>query len=104
MSRGLDYAKRVKEWHPPQRTYEDVKAMLDRVRLAPRERDVVGRLISGASTRDIALGTGLTVSTVNTYLKRIFAKVGVHSRLELVARLSGADEAGRAGDKRGSSP
>jgi DNA-binding CsgD family transcriptional regulator len=31
----------------------------------------------------------LTVSTVNTYLKRIFSKLGVHSRVELVARMAG---------------
>lgn len=45
--------------------------------------------MSGASTRDIAGRTGLTVSTVNTYLKRIFSKLGVHSRVELVARMAG---------------
>jgi hypothetical protein len=39
----------------------------------------------------ITLRTGLTVSTVNTYLKRIFAKLGVHSRVELVARMAGTD-------------
>ena len=59
------------------------------VTLTPRERDVVGRLLSGASTRQIAESTGLTVATVNTYLKRIFAKLGVHSRVELVARVTG---------------
>ena len=72
-----------------QRTYEDVQAMLERTPLTPRERDVVGRLLSGSSTREIAKSTGLTVATVNTYLKRIFAKLGVHSRVELVARVTG---------------
>lgn len=71
------------------RTYEDVQAMLERTPLTPRERDVVGRLLSGSSTRQIASSTGLTVATVNTYLKRIFAKLGVHSRVELVARVTG---------------
>ena len=63
--------------------------MLERTPLTPRERDVVGRLLSGSSTRQIAQSTGLTVATVNTYLKRIFAKLGVHSRVELVARVTG---------------
>ena len=71
------------------RSYEDVQAMLAATPLTPRERDVVGRLLSGASTRQIASSTGLTVATVNTYLKRIFAKLGVHSRVELVARVTG---------------
>ena len=43
----------------------------------------------GSSTRDIASETGLTISTVNTYLKRIFSKLGVHSRVELIARMAG---------------
>ncbi len=72
-----------------ERTAEDIQAMLERTPLTPRERDVVGRLLSGASTRQIAQSTGLTVATVNTYLKRIFAKLGVHSRVELVARVTG---------------
>ena len=66
----------------------DVKALLDATPLTARERDVVGRLIAGASTRDIAEETQLTISTVNTYMKRIFAKLGVHSRVELLARVN----------------
>jgi len=88
-SRGLRYGRRIEENGTSQRTYEDVQAMLERTPLTPRERDVVGRLLSGSSTRQIAESTGLTVATVNTYLKRIFAKLGVHSRVELVARVTG---------------
>lgn len=88
LARGIRYAKRI-DGNSAQRTYEDVQAMLEKTPLTPRERDVVGRLLSGASTRQIADNTGLTVATVNTYLKRIFAKLGVHSRVELVARVTG---------------
>ena len=59
--------------------------------LLRRERDVVALLVAGSSTREIASRTGLTVATVNTYLKRIFSKLGVHSRVELVARMAGTD-------------
>jgi DNA-binding NarL/FixJ family response regulator len=55
---------------------------------------VVSLLVAGSSTRDIASRTGLTVSTVNTYLKRIFSKLGVHSRVELVARMAGTEGLG----------
>lgn len=89
LGRGVRFARRVGEQTNLTRTYEDVQAMLERTPLTPRERDVVGRLLSGASTRQIAESTGLTVATVNTYLKRIFAKLGVHSRVELVARVTG---------------
>jgi DNA-binding CsgD family transcriptional regulator len=89
LGRGLRYTRRFEDSHSSQRSYEDVQAMLERTPLTPRERDVVGRLLSGSSTRQIAESTGLTVATVNTYLKRIFAKLGVHSRVELVARVTG---------------
>ena len=88
LTRGIRFAHRLDD-NTSQRTYEDVQTMLERTPLTPRERDVVGRLLSGASTRQIAVSTGLTVATVNTYLKRIFAKLGVHSRVELVARITG---------------
>lgn len=87
-AKGVRNARRL-DSRTSKRTYEDVQAMLERMPLTPRERDVVGRLLSGASTRQIAESTGLTVATVNTYLKRIFAKLGVHSRVELVARVTG---------------
>jgi DNA-binding CsgD family transcriptional regulator len=58
-------------------------------RLRPRERDVVRRLASGAATVDIAESMGLSTATVNTYMKRIFMTLGVHSRVELVALVTG---------------
>lgn len=57
--------------------------------LTKRERQIVNLLVAGASTKSISSATGLTVSTVNTYLKRIFAKLGVHSRVELIALITG---------------
>ncbi len=102
LARGLSYAKRLAN-EGGRRGGEEVEQTLARAPLTPRERDVVALLVSGASTRDIAARTGLTVATVNTYLKRIFSKLGVHSRVELVARMAGtdsldggADGAGRA--------
>ncbi|CAG0971926.1 hypothetical protein ARNL5_01756 [Anaerolineae bacterium] len=89
LGRGLRYAKRLGS-NPPPRTAADLQVLLERTPLTPRERDVVGRLLAGASTRQIASSTGLTVATVNTYLKRIFAKLGVHSRVELLARVTGS--------------
>lgn len=88
LANGLRNCQRV-EGIGQARTYDDVLAMLEKTPLTPRERDVVGRLLTGSSTRQIAESTGLTVATVNTYLKRIFAKLGVHSRVELLARVTG---------------
>jgi len=87
-SRGIDYAERL-TGEGSRRPGEAVEQTLRRAPLTPRERDVVSLLVGGSSTREIASETGLTVSTVNTYLKRIFSKLGVHSRVELIARMAG---------------
>jgi DNA-binding CsgD family transcriptional regulator len=67
----------------------ELQLRLERTPLTKREKEVVSLLVSGASTRSIAEQTKLTVATVHTYLKRIYSKLGVHSRVELVARMVG---------------
>jgi len=90
MGRCLNYAARMK--HEPRKNgIEEVSEALHKAPLTPRERDVVALLMSGASTRQIASETHLTVGTVHTYLKRIYPKLGVRSRVELVARMIGTD-------------
>src|SRR5688572_4020804 len=93
-ARGLSYADRLSA-EGARRSGEDVRQAVARAPLTPRERDVVTLLVSGASTREIASQIGLTIATVNTYLKRIFSKLGVHSRVELVARMAGTGGASR---------
>jgi len=87
-ARGLGCAARLAE-EGSRRPGEAIAETLERAPLTPRERDVVSLLVGGSSTREIASESGLTVSTVNTYLKRIFSKLGVHSRVELIARVAG---------------
>ena len=90
MGRCLNYSARMK--HEPRKNgIEEVSEALHKAPLTPRERDVVALLMSGASTRQIASETHLTVGTVHTYLKRIYPKLGVRSRVELVARMIGTD-------------
>ncbi|MEM7605313.1 MAG: helix-turn-helix transcriptional regulator [Myxococcota bacterium] len=87
-ARGLDYASRLAQ-EGGRRQAPDLGAALANSPLTPREQYIVELLVSGKSTRQIAADAGLTVSTVNTYLKRVFAKLGVHSRVELIARVAG---------------
>ncbi len=90
MGRGLSYSARMRH-ESRHASVEDVTDALSRAPLTPRERDVVGLLMCGASTRQIASEKHLTVGTVHTYLKRIYPKLGVRSRVELVARMLGTD-------------
>jgi len=55
--------------------------------LTPRERQIVSLLLDGYSDANIAAQLQLSEETVGTHLRRIYRKLGVHSRLELSARL-----------------
>ncbi len=53
--------------------------------LAPRELEVARLAGRGASNKEIADELGISVRTVETYLYRIFFKLGVESRAELAS-------------------
>lgn len=55
--------------------------------LTPRERQVLDGLAAGASTAELAARLGLSISTVQSYVKAVLSKLGVHSRLEAVILL-----------------
>jgi DNA-binding CsgD family transcriptional regulator len=59
-------------------------------RLTPRERDVVQQLRTGLTNREIGRALGISINTVRNTLARIFEKVGVSTRSELMGAL--ADE------------
>jgi len=52
--------------------------------LTPREEQVVALVADGLSNRDVADELGLSEHTIKKYLLRIFDKLGVSSRVELV--------------------
>jgi DNA-binding NarL/FixJ family response regulator len=56
--------------------------------LSLREREVMQRIIAGHTSRAIADQLGITKSSVDTYRARIFQKLGVSDRAELVARVT----------------
>jgi DNA-binding CsgD family transcriptional regulator len=58
--------------------------------LTPRELDVCVRLAQGMTHDGIAADLGLGLTTVKTYRNRAFARLGIHFRNELFARVLGA--------------
>ena len=54
-------------------------------KLTAREAHVCSSLINGMTTQAIAQSMGVKASTVNTYAKRAFEKLGVNTRRQLVA-------------------
>ncbi len=54
--------------------------------LTERERDVVQGIVDGLGDKQVAARLGLAADTVRTYVKRIYKKLQVTSRTELVSR------------------
>jgi DNA-binding CsgD family transcriptional regulator len=65
----------------------DVVAFRRRYRLSARESQIVELVCRGAANRDIARSLGIAVTTAKKHLGRIFDKVGVDSRAQLMAKL-----------------
>jgi DNA-binding NarL/FixJ family response regulator len=64
-------------------------------RMTKREADVVRLAVEGLSNREIAGELGLTEHTVKNYLFRVFDKLGVSNRVELVLSCLRQEEAAR---------
>jgi DNA-binding NarL/FixJ family response regulator len=56
--------------------------------LTPREREILTRVVAGEGTKQMARAMRITTGTVQTYVKNVLAKLGVHSRLEVAALVS----------------
>lgn len=59
-----------------------------RARLAPRVRDALHVLLSGATDKEIAAKLGISPHTARQYVKSILREYGVSSRAQLLARAS----------------
>ncbi len=57
----------------------------DGMALTPREREIVRMVINGKSNRDIAGLSSLSVRTVEGHLYRIFSKLGINRREDLMS-------------------
>jgi DNA-binding NarL/FixJ family response regulator len=71
----------------PARATDIVPILLESYGLTDRETEVVTLVARGLATKEIAAELCISTHTVNDHIKVIFAKCGVSSRGELVARL-----------------
>jgi two-component system nitrate/nitrite response regulator NarL len=62
------------------------KRIKTQVRLSPREREIVNLVAQGLPNKMIASVLEISPWTVATHLRRIFVKLGVNSRAEMVAQ------------------
>ena len=65
----------------------DVQAFGRRYRLSARENQIVELVVRGQGNREIAQTLGIEIATAKKHLGRIFDKVGVDSRAQLMAKL-----------------
>jgi DNA-binding CsgD family transcriptional regulator len=65
------------------------------VSLSPREREIARMVADGRTNQAIAGALEISIWTVSTHLRRIFAKLAVCSRAEMVARLLAQPEFAR---------
>lgn len=63
-----------------------VRRSVDPSALTTAERRVLDELLTGGSTREMARRLFVTDATIRTHLTRIYSKLGVRGRVELLAR------------------
>ena len=53
--------------------------------LTPRESEVLNYLMKGFTYKEVALEMDISVSTVNDFIKKVYKKMDVHSKSELLS-------------------
>jgi len=56
------------------------------VRLSPRQLECLGRIAAGETSAQIAFALGLSIRTVDHYVRSACAKLGVRSRAQAVVK------------------
>jgi DNA-binding CsgD family transcriptional regulator len=69
-----------------------VSPRIPRHALSPRELQIARLVAEGATNRAIASSLDISLWTVSTHMRRIFAKMDVCSRAEMVAQFFGSGE------------
>jgi DNA-binding CsgD family transcriptional regulator len=65
-------------------TCEEWEAVALSLRLSPRQAAIVKLILEGKRDKQIAVSLAMSISTLRTHITRIFARLDVADRLELV--------------------
>jgi DNA-binding NarL/FixJ family response regulator len=60
-------------------------AVLDAVRMTPREREVVDLIGEGLSNKEIAARLNIATHTVKSHVRNVMEKLALHTRLQIAA-------------------
>jgi len=63
-----------------------VRQLTQESRLTTREEEILACLFQGMQDKEIASALGIGTATVHTHMHRLFEKLGVHSRRDIVAK------------------
>jgi DNA-binding NarL/FixJ family response regulator len=63
-----------------------VRQVTEESRLTMREEEILACLFEGMPDKEIAAALGIGTATVHTHMHRLFEKLGVHSRREIIAK------------------
>ena len=70
------------------RFYSWIEDLAGRTGLSPREAEIARMVARGLSNKQIAAALGISAWTVSTHLRRTYAKLDVHSRAGMIARIA----------------
>jgi len=75
----------------------DCEEILSSTTLTPRETEITTLIMRGFNNKQISVRLTITTSTLRTHIKRIYRKMGSHSKSNLILRVIGllADKVSR---------
>lgn len=70
----------------PPASFERNVAAVRSLGLSPRELDILERLATGESNKEIARGLGISPNTVKTHVARVYEKLAVQRRVQAIEK------------------
>jgi len=69
---------------------QELAGLRERLKLSPRQTEIVNHVLRGRAYKQIASEMGISMATVRTHLSRLFRKLDVNDRAELMLHLMAA--------------